>query len=1261
VNRRWRKLALWLGLPLLLAAVLLVAAWQALHTSQGLRFAFDWVAGQVPGVLTAETIDGSLAGPWRVTGLSYSDGAGLDVGLQELTVTWRPAALLGGQVHITAVEGQALSVRVPPGNGDSQSPAALPQLPVSLHIDDLALTGIEVIAAGAEPLHIESVDLAGSISGAGVRLERLKVALAEGELELSGQLDPWRGYAHELKGQARLEWPGQPEISGRFSLDGDGDRVAANLELSTPLAARLEMVVDTPLEQPSWQGRLQATATESSLLGADLPAWPTEVMFDGRGTLETFAGTLAVRLQHPELGQVVVDGPIEGDRSRVVLDQVTLRGGDPEMRLRLASATVELAGDAPRFNALGSWQEVRWPLTGEPEVASPSGRFEVAGTTDAYRLELAGRIEVPEQPGFEVALEGDGDLNALQLAAWSVALDQNGGRLVGAGDIGWDPELQVTLQGQVEKLDPGGFAADWPGRLDGPFAVDARMTPDGPRWQATFAGFSGVLRGHEVSARGRIKGVGDAVTLDGVEARVGTLDATLDGRLGRTLDLRWTFASDAIDGLLGLAPGLAGRATAHGTLSGSRETPAMTVEAEADELRLDEHLVERVTLRGRADAGPEGELDLALSATNLQLGGKAVNRLEVTGSGSLAKHRLQADTRIGEERVQIALAGGLDGETWRGELAQGVLTSHEWGRLQLQAPASLVLSAGAAEVADHCWQRHLDEATAPGALCGGGRWRKGGAWDTDLRLVDLPLGLVNLLFLEGVALSGEVAGEATFHGAADGAIEGRGELRIGPGHLDPGGVIEGAAPLAFAGGMAQLVAGDGGTSATVHIDLGGTDRIDGRIALPGLVPGRSPASDLAVDGEVTFVLTQLDLLATLAPTLGFGPGHIDGSLVIAGTVGAPSLEGSAVIAMESIEVPEAGLTLRGIELRARGTGGDRLLLEGKASSGEGALRVDGHLVRDPAGGWMLELTVDGERVTAVDLHELRLLVSPDLELKLRGQDLAVTGTLVVPEALIRPRLGGTTLEGVSVDTVMVGGTGEQAETDRLRVDARLRLALGDQVRFEGFGLRGRIEGAVDIVQRPDAVPLGIGELRLVDGNFNRFGQDLVIESGRLQFANSPLDDPGIDAQAVREIGSIKAGVRLHGSVRRLETTVFSEPPMSQADALSYLVLGAPAGQSGGSDASKVAAASAALGFLADRTGIDAVSVESDGVSDTMSLVLGQYLSPELYVGYAVGLTSPTNTFIARYKLTEQLSVEASSGTGVSGAFSGADVKYEIER
>ena len=63
----------------------------------------------------------------------------------------------------------------------------------------------------------------------------------------------------------------------------------------------------------------------------------------------------------------------------------------------------------------------------------------------------------------------------------------------------------------------------------------------------------------------------------------------------------------------------------------------------------------------------------------------------------------------------------------------------------------------------------------------------------------------------------------------------------------------------------------------------------------------------------------------------------------------------------------------------------------------------------------------------------------------------------------------------------------------------------------------------------------------------------------------------------------------------------------------------------------------------------------------MSLVLGQYLSPELYVGYAVGLTSPTNTFIARYKLSERLTVEASSGTGSSGAFSGADLKYEIER
>jgi len=49
------------------------------------------------------------------------------------------------------------------------------------------------------------------------------------------------------------------------------------------------------------------------------------------------------------------------------------------------------------------------------------------------------------------------------------------------------------------------------------------------------------------------------------------------------------------------------------------------------------------------------------------------------------------------------------------------------------------------------------------------------------------------------------------------------------------------------------------------------------------------------------------------------------------------------------------------------------------------------------------------------------------------------------------------------------------------------VTLGERVRFAGFGLEGRITGAVDIEDLPDAVPRGRGELQVVQGEYSGYG------------------------------------------------------------------------------------------------------------------------------------------------------------------------------
>ena len=78
--------------------------------------------------------------------------------------------------------------------------------------------------------------------------------------------------------------------------------------------------------------------------------------------------------------------------------------------------------------------------------------------------------------------------------------------------------------------------------------------------------------------------------------------------------------------------------------------------------------------------------------------------------------------------------------------------------------------------------------------------------------------------------------------------------------------------------------------------------------------------------------------------------------------------------------------------------------------------------------------------------------------------------------------------------------------------------------------------------------------------------------------------------------------------------------------------------------------------MGDRFGIDDVRVESNDAGDEASLVVGSYLSPELYVSYGVGLMDSLNSLNLRYQLSNRWQLEIESGET-----SGADLFFTIER
>lgn len=238
----------------------------------------------------------------------------------------------------------------------------------------------------------------------------------------------------------------------------------------------------------------------------------------------------------------------------------------------------------------------------------------------------------------------------------------------------------------------------------------------------------------------------------------------------------------------------------------------------------------------------------------------------------------------------------------------------------------------------------------------------------------------------------------------------------------------------------------------------------------------------------------------------------------------------------------------------------------------------------------------------------------------------------------------------------------------MAIHSEVRVIIGDDVRVDAFGLQGRLAGNVATTVHTGDIASGRGELNVLDGRYEAYGQKLEINRGQLLFEASPLDDPGLDIEARRKVETVTVGLNVRGTLQEPRLSFFSDPTLPQTQIVTYLLTGKPLDSVGGSDTATVSSAREALalqggGLLASqlgrRLGLEEVGVESsmgsDGGANT-ALVLGKFLSPRLFISYGISLTESINTLKLRYTISDKWIFKTEAGENQS-----ADLEYTIER
>ncbi len=1253
----------WLILLPLLALVWLTMTTSGLHATCGLAARLTHEA------LTISQADGHLGGEFTLQGVGWRNVDGTEVEIRKLALRWQPLALVHGQFHAESLKVDGLQVRLRSASpsAPSSAPPGLPTaLPVGLLLDDAVLRGFSLQEDGRTLFALEGAKLAGSWIGDHVQIRSLDTELPQTgplQAQADARFAPDRIAFEHLS----LKGPGTLNVSGVLGIGPVDSHLQLNgQQLRWPFVAAgnkpPKALVDGTAQLHGRLERWSATVTAQGRAYA----LPFTLKAAGTGTLQgARVGSLELRTQARDPkgheGVLIVSGPIRWDPAITADLDAQLTNLDPGLFARDWNGS--LNGRLETRSVLRDHE----PMVDFDLQLTPS-------TLRGYPLQLTARGQAS---GDRVRIDTL-DLQAAQ------------GRVKAQGEVRWQSQIGADLKLQLSRLNPGVFAHEWPGRISGTMTLASSTAPDGVqsttiraqldqsqlRGRPLALDASAVLRQPDPARCGNDPaGCGLHLDVDQLRLRSGTTKLDVHGAALPPFDLQGRLDSPDLSQL---EPDLHGQVGLQFNLQGLLATPHLVTTGQASQLHYGE--LRLGSLRWDADVDPQVDSHIDVRARDGDAG-LHIDQLRLAIKGLEVYHHAQIDAVTEEGTVSASLQGGYDRkqEEWGGELASLTLAPSRLTPWSLERGVGILLGARRLSIEPACLAAdgaHLCLNVLRAVLDPGLQLH----WN----LADVPLSGFQPLMPPHVAIDGRLDGEGQLHWLNGDLADTRAQLTLTGGRLNSD-----RAGLQFQ--PSRLEVDQDAERVHATLDLRATQ---GSVQADVSAAKADRLADRPLSGQIAVTIPDLAFLQSFVREFKTIGGHSDGSLGLGGTLAQPMISGSLALEQGHAVLATPGIQISDASLQLKGAGNGPLALAGELHSGGGVMDLSGTV--DPSvSPPRLDLHLSGKDFQAVSVPDARIWVSPDLHLTHDSDGLGLAGTLTVPKAELTPQGFGKN-PGVSAsrDQVLVGAPPSDQEA-ALDLTASVSFVLGDQVHFSGFGLTTRLEGSVDVDEVPGYDTAGQGELRLVDGRYKAYGQDLTIDRGRLLFDGGPITQPAIDLSAYRQPQSdVRVGVRARGALDQPLLTLYSDPAMPREQQLSWLLFGRPLDQNSSADRSMLSAAALSLGLtggdffmeqIGKYIGLDAVSVGASpaggsdvatdasrisgsqasygagstttNTSQSAQLTLGKYLTPRIFVSYGVSLFQTGQTFRLLYDIGHGFKLQTETSTSGSGG----DLLYTIDR
>ncbi|MGB6214089.1 translocation/assembly module TamB domain-containing protein [Pseudomonas mandelii] len=1212
--KRGLKITL-LAIPALLMLVVL-AVTTVLGTAAGSRWALGWVPG-----LTVENFQGRLGGQWSADHLVWQQDT-RRVELSKPIFAWSPLCLMRMTLCIEQLKADQVSLQFPPGNEeDSGGPITLPDLdlPLAIELGDVQVGSL--LFNGSEEL--KGLQLAAHWTVQGLQIDSVKLQRDELSLNLSGLLQPSGNWP--LKAEGTLTLPAPEPWSLALKVDGDllktlNLKADSSGYLNGQLTGELQPLVD------NLPAKVRITA-DGFKPSADLPdtLQLNQLELTGDGDLKNGYQLLGKATLPAEKGPValVLQGKVDASSAQIAALDLT---ANDKQSLKLTGKldwSKGLSADAKI-----DWLDFPWhrlyPLIDEPEVALRRFNGEVSYTDGKYIGHFKSALDGPAG-AFSLESPFNGDLTKIYLQ--QIQLEAGQGKAIGhlnlqfADGIGWDTALDLSA------INPAYWVAELPGTLAGPLRSKGEMKNEKLSLDADLD-LKGKLRGQPAVIQAKADGGGEQWNLNALQIRLG--DNSINGKgslqqkLAGQIDIK-------LPRLAQLWPQLRGQLNGRIDVAGTLKAPQGKLGLQGTQLAFEDNRLQSLNLDATLDGAQRAKIDL--KGSGIQAGDTSLGTLTASGQGDIKNQKLALDLQGPKLKLALGLDGNLDQGNWRGRLASGDIQAggQDW---KLQGPAKLErLADGKINFGAHCWM------SGPASLCG-----------EDQRLMPEPKLRYHLKQFPIESLAQWLPKDFAWKGRLNA------DLQLDLPASGPNGQIS----VDASGGTLRIKEKDQWLDfpyQTLKLTSKLTPkRIDTDLNFVG-----GKLGELRVQAQInplpknkpltgSFRLSGLDLSVArpFVPMVEKLTGRLNGSGTLSGDLLAPQMNGNLLLSDGEVSGPELPMELQGLQLQAQ-IAGETVQLNGGWKSGKaGQGSLNGHIAWGQA--LVVDLTLKGSQLPVTVEPYAKLEMAPDLKISIKDEQLAIAGKVRVPKGEITVRELPPSTVKVSDDTVIVGQQTEEGKPP-LAMKMDIDVVVGeDKLSFAGFGLTANLQGHVHIGDNMDTR----GELWLNDGRYRAYGQRLTVRRARLLFAG-PIDQPYLDIEAIRRTDDVIAGIRLSGSAEQPTTQIFSEPAMSQEQALSYLVLGRPL-STNGEDNNMLAQAALGLGLmgssgvtgkLANDLGIQDFQLDTQGSGNTTSVVASGNISEKLSLRYGVGVFEPANTIALRYKLSKKVYLEAAGGVASS--------------